>query len=87
MLSQGQHVTLANPGSESGAGPGVQNLLKRLDSGFRRNDGLRVEHPQVSANALNPSFFKGGTLGLSGLLELLGDLNLAPIRGAPSCER
>ena len=34
-------VTPANPGSESGAGAGVQSRLKaleRLDSGFRRND-------------------------------------------------
>jgi len=31
--------TSANPGSESGAGARVQNVLKRLDSCFRRNDG------------------------------------------------
>ena len=31
-------VTPANPGSESGTGAGVQNILTKLDSGFHRND-------------------------------------------------
>jgi hypothetical protein len=33
-------VTQANPGSESGTGAGVQKVLKRLDTGFRRYDDL-----------------------------------------------
>jgi hypothetical protein len=32
-------VTQAHPGLWSGAGVGVRNTMKRLDSGFRRNDG------------------------------------------------
>lgn len=54
LVSQAEHVSLANPGSEFGAGPVVQNLLKRQDSVFRRNDGSSVEHPQVGAHETLP---------------------------------
>ena len=43
----GRFVTPANPGSWSGAGTGVQVLLRRLDSGIRRNDGAQAPYCQV----------------------------------------
>jgi hypothetical protein len=38
-------VTPVDPGSSPGGVQMVYNSLKRLDSGFRRNDGLRLVAP------------------------------------------
>jgi hypothetical protein len=47
MMNSQKVVTPVDPGSNPGGVRIVCNYLKRLDSGFRRNDGLRLEEKTV----------------------------------------
>ena len=76
MMNSKKVVTPVNPGSSPGGVQMVCNCLKRLDSGFRRNDGLRLRFsPRRRIVTLRAG---GQPVGLTGRL---------PARRAYSSER